>query len=118
MNSFTWRKGTSSKDFSWTNITITNGWAGIAELVQKDFKKPLQTYFTMGLSQLQTEFRIDMLQDNIGKCSCFKLKPAWQATSFENIDTLLSILALELIELYIDRTNLAFSSSKRCSLST
>ena len=70
----------------------------------------------MDLTGLQTELRTGILQDNMGKSSCFKLKPVWQAKSFEKIDTLLSILALRLMELYIDTTNLAFSSSKRCSL--
>ena len=72
----------------------------------------------MGLSGLQTELRTGILQDNMGKCSCFKSKPVCQAKNFEKIDTLLSILALGLIELYIDTTNLAFPSLKRCSLLT
>ena len=64
------------------------------------------------------ELRTDTLQGNMGKSSCFKLKPVWQANSFEEIiDRLFSILALGLTELYIDVTNLAFLSSIRCSLS-
>ena len=117
MNSFTWRNGTSCNEFTWSNITITNGWARRAELVRKNIKKDLRTYFAMGLSGLQTELWKDILQDNMGKSSCFKLEPVWQAERFQKIDTLLSILALRLMELYIDTTNLAFPYLKRCSLS-
>ena len=45
------------------------------ELVLTDLKIDLRTYFTMGLSGLQTELRTDTLQGNMGKSSCFKLKP-------------------------------------------
>ena len=54
----------------------------------------------------------------MGKSSCFKLKPVLQANSFEEIDTIsLILLALRLMELYIDTADLVFPSSIRCSLS-
>ena len=53
----------------------------------------------------------------MGKSSCFKFKPVSQADSFEEPDTIsLTLLALGLMELYIDAANLAFPSSIRCSL--
>ena len=78
----------------------------------------LRTHFTVDLSGLHTGLRKDTLQDNIGKSSCFKFKPVSQADSFEETDTIsLTLLALGLMELYIDAANLAFPSSIRCSLS-
>ena len=54
----------------------------------------------MGLSGLQMESRTDTLQGNMGKSSCFKLKPVSQENSFEEIDTIsLILLALGLMEL-------------------
>ena len=73
---------------------------------------------TVGLSGLQTKLRTDPLQGNMGKSSCFKLKPVSQAKTSKETDTIsLILLALGLIKLYIDATNLAFPSSIRCSLS-
>ena len=66
----------------------------------------------MGSSRLQEELQTDALQGNMGRSSCFKLKPVWQRNSFEEIDTLL----LGLIELYNDAANLAFPSSIRYNL--
>ena len=78
----------------------------------------LRTYFTVGLSGLQMEFPTETLQGNIGKSSCFKLKPLSQANSFQETDTIsLILLALILMELYIDAANLGCPSSIRCSLS-
>ena len=75
----------------------------------------MQTYFTVALSELQT----DTLQGNMGKSSCFKLKPVSQANIFKEIDTIsLILLALGLMECYIDMANLAFPSSISCSLLT
>ena len=72
----------------------------------------------MGLSGLQTVLGTDVLQGNIVKSSCFKLKPVSQANTFEETDPIsLMLLALGLIELNIDAANLAFPSSIRCSLS-
>ena len=72
----------------------------------------------MDLSRLQTELRKGTLQGNMGKSSCFKLKPVSQANSFKEIDTIsLILLTLGLMEWYIDTANLAFRSSIRCSLS-
>ena len=72
----------------------------------------------MGLSGLQTELRTGTLRGNMGKSSCFKLKPVLQANTFKETDTIsLILLALGLIELYIDASNSAFPSSVRCSLS-
>ena len=70
----------------------------------------------MGLSRLQTELQTKTLQGNMGKSACFKLKPVWQANRFEGNDTPLLILALGLMELYINTANLAFPSLIRCSL--
>ena len=69
----------------------------------------------MGLSGLQTKLQTKTLQGN-RKSACFKLKPVWQANSFEGNDTPLLILALGLMELYINTTNLAFPSLIGCSL--
>ena len=72
----------------------------------------------MGLSGLQTELQTDILKGHMGKSFCFKLEPVSQANTFEEIDTIsLILLALGLMELYIDAANLAFPSSIRCSLS-
>ena len=91
------------------------GLPGRTELVLTDLKIDV-IYFTIGLSGLQRKLRTDTLQDNVGKSSCFELKPVWQANNFEEIDTLLLILALELMKLYIDATYLVFPSLIRCSL--
>ena len=42
----------------------------------------------MGLPELLTKMRIDILPGNVGESSCFKLIPARQAHSFEEVDTL------------------------------
>ena len=53
----------------------------------------------------------------MGKSYCFKLKPVLQANSFEETDTIsLILLALGMMEFYIDAANLAFPSLIRCSL--
>ena len=80
----------------------------------------------MGLSGLQTDtlqtdtLQTDTLQGNMGKSSCFKLKHMSQANTFEETDTIsLILLALGLMELYIDAANLTFieeSSIKRSIL--
>ena len=76
----------------------------------------LRTYFTVGLSGLQMEFPTDTLQGNIGKYSCFKLQNLSQANSFQETDTISFILlALVLMELYIDAANLGFPSPISCS---
>ena len=94
------------------------GLPGRTELILTDLKINLRTYFTMGLSVLQTGLRTDTLQGNMGKSSWFKLKPVSQANSFEMIDKIsLILLVLRLMELYIDTANLAFPSSTRYSLS-
>ena len=59
----------------------------------------LRTYFTVGLSGLQMEIPTETLQGNMGKFSCFKLKPLLQANSFQETDTIsLILLALVLME--------------------
>ena len=64
----------------------------------------------------RTELRTYTLQGNMGKSSCFKFKPVLQANIFEEIDTIsLILLALGLMEWYIDTAKLAFPSSIRCS---
>ena len=91
--------------FTWKDRTSTN------KIID------LQTHFTVGLSGLQMVLRTDILPGNKGKSSCFKLKPVLQANTFEETDTIsLILLALGLMELYIDAANLAFPSSIRCSL--
>ena len=63
------------------------------------------------------ELRTDTLQGNMGKSYCLKLKPVLQANSFEETDTIsLILLALGMMEFYIDAANLAFPSLIRCSL--
>ena len=72
----------------------------------------------MLLSGLQTKFRTGTLQGSKGKSFYFLLKPVSQANSFYEIDTISSILlALGLMEWYIDTSNLTFPSSIRGSLS-
>ena len=94
------------------------GLPGRTELILTDSKINLRTYFTMGLSVLQTGLRTDTLQGNMGISFWFKLKPVSQANNFEMIDTILLILlVLRLMELYIDTANLVFPSSIRYSLS-
>ena len=45
------------------------GLPGRTELILTDLKINLRTYFTMGLSVLQTGLRTDTLQGNMGKSS-------------------------------------------------
>ena len=72
----------------------------------------------MGLSGLQAVLQRDILQGNMGKSSCFKLKPVSQANTFEQTDTIsLILLALGLTGLNIDAANLLFPSLIRYSLS-
>ena len=93
------------------------GLPGRTELVLTNLWIDLWTCFTVGVSESQTKLWTDTLQGNMGKSSCFKLKPVSQANSFEETDTIsLIILVLGLIELYIDAANLAFPSSIRFSL--
>ena len=94
------------------------GLPGRTERILTDSKINLRTYFTMGLSVLQTGLRTDTLQGNMGISFWFKLKPVSQANNFEMIDTILLILlVLRLMELYIDTANLVFPSSIRYNLS-
>ena len=84
-------------------IILSMDLPGGKELVLTVFKIDLQTNFTIGLSGLLTELQTDTLIGNMGKFSCFKLKPASHANNFfEETDTLLLILALGLMELSID----------------
>ena len=86
---------------TWLSLMGLPGRTELA-LTTFNFKKDLRKNFTMGLSELQTELWTDTLQGNMKKSSSFKLKPVSQANTFEEIDTLLLILALGLMELYID----------------
>ena len=64
------------------------------------------------------QLRTNTLQGNMGKSSCFKLKSVSQANTFEETDKIsLILLALGLMELYVDAANLAFPSLVRRSLS-
>ena len=75
------------------------GLAGITELVLTNLWIDLWTHFSVGVSESQTELRTDTLQGNMGKSSCFNIKPVLQANCFEETDTIsLIILALGLIE--------------------
>ena len=90
-------------------LLLRMGLPGGTELVLTNLYIDLRTHFTVGLSGLQMELRADTLQGNMGKSSCFKLKPVSQANSFEEINKIsLILLALGLKELYIDIANLVF----------
>ena len=72
----------------------------------------------MTFSGLQRELRVDTLQGNTEKLSFFHSKPVSQANSFKEIYTISFILlALGLMELYIDTANLAFLFSIRRNFS-
>ena len=61
----------------------------------------------MGLSGLKTGLQKYTLQGKMGKSSCFKLKPISQTVLKRLIQVL---LALGLMEMYIDTVNLIFPS--------
>ena len=99
------------------------GLPGRTELVLTNLLIDLRTNFIVGLSGLQTDtlqtdtLQTDTLQGNMGKSSCFKLKHMSQANTFEETDTIsLILLALGLMELYIDAANLTFLSSIKRSI--